>query len=433
MLIIAFLISNGRVLAVDEFLSNNDILFYSPNASSCLANSSTNTTMPYQLPATTGTAGNEEAINESGQVPSGGTVTWSQHASLGKAYQDYYITMRWNYAAWNWDGTSHDIDNAQYSWFAEKPRIVLVTNPRTGKSIYAAALEAGPAPWVGVDSNSNNIPKQGWVNPQRGTPPTYKGIVSGFPPTATSALGYVAGYPGQNGDVLTYQWASDQTVIPGPTGNAAGCLSSTAGAYGWELDGTNSMVYYDQNEWIGNYGIGTIKECGCGPTSLAMIIATLTGDKSVNPQTMSDFYYANNGQIGKGKDGKLNCGSNWNWSAVEGKYSVKVTDIGTDLSKAQETLASGKLVLFSWEGAPFTSGGHIMVMRKYTPDGNIYIASSGGSQNHDQSNQAWNESIFKLGYNTAGNPINNPIARTDKNGKTTTTGVLKGMWSFEKQ
>ncbi|MEO5834751.1 MAG: hypothetical protein ABIR83_15445 [Nakamurella sp.] len=126
--------------------------------------------MPYPLPATHGTTGAEEPIDTAGRVRStGGAVTWSQHAALGRPYRDFYITMRWDYAAWNFDGTATDIDQAQYQWFAQRPRLVLVTNPRTGDSIIAAAIEAGPGPWVDVTGSANRAksqgPRFGWTNP----------------------------------------------------------------------------------------------------------------------------------------------------------------------------------------------------------------------------------------------------------------------------
>src|SRR5664279_4930168 len=132
------------------------------------------TAMPYPLPATHGFTGSEEAVNAAGQVAStGGAVTWANFASLGQPYRDYYITMRWNYGAWNWDGTATDIDQDQYNWMAAgnngKPWLVLVTNPRTHSSIIAAAIEAGPGPWVGVVSDTQrsieNGPANGWPNP----------------------------------------------------------------------------------------------------------------------------------------------------------------------------------------------------------------------------------------------------------------------------
>lgn len=200
--------------------------------------------MPYPLPASHGHTGAEEPINGQGQVPStGAKVTWPQFAALGQPYRDFYITMRWGYASWNWDGTSTAVDQAQYDWFAQKPRLVLVTNPRSHKSIVAAGVEAGPAPWVGVLSGGSGGaaagPQHGWPNPTKGTPAGYTGIVAGFPPAAIAALGANTGYPGQTGDDLTFQWAPDQSVTPGPTGATAidatgnlggnGCLGVTSG------------------------------------------------------------------------------------------------------------------------------------------------------------------------------------------------------------
>lgn len=209
--------------------------------------------MPYPLPATHGFTGSELAVNAAGQVAStGGAVTWANFASLGQPYRDYYITMRWNYGAWNWDGTATDIDQDQYNWMAAgnngKPWLVLVTNPRTHSSIIAAAIEAGPGPWVGVVSDTQrsieNGPANGWPNPTRGTPDGYQGIVSGFPPVALQTLGDASGpahtgYPGQTGDDLTYQWAPDQTATPGPTGETATRVSSSVGACVKVTNGTS--------------------------------------------------------------------------------------------------------------------------------------------------------------------------------------------------
>lgn len=181
----------------------------------------------FKLPATHGFTGNEEPINESGQVPStGGRVTFAGHATNnahgdgGKAFRDYYMTMRWTYAAWFWNGSSNIVDNKQISWMQQKPRLVLVSNPRTKKSIIAAVLESGPAPWTGVDTMPNNTPKFGWQQPQIGTPDDsagYKGRVSGFPPAAMQALEAVMGQKnGAIGDDLRYSWAGDQNAKPGP-------------------------------------------------------------------------------------------------------------------------------------------------------------------------------------------------------------------------
>lgn len=46
--------------------------------------------------------------------------------------------------------------------------------------------------------------------------------------------------------------------------------------------------HYYQRDWSGAYGTSTIASSGCGPTSLAMILAGLTGDTSITPQTVVD-------------------------------------------------------------------------------------------------------------------------------------------------
>src|SRR5262249_35924566 len=129
---------------------------------------------------------------------------------------------RWGYAAWDWSGGApHVIDAAYEQWMQQLPRMVLVTDTTTGKSVIVTALEAGPAPWMGVDDQPNNQPKEGWHNPQVGTPTAYTGDVAGLSPAAVSALNdpkagpATAGSP-KSGDQLTFAWAPDQTAKPGP-------------------------------------------------------------------------------------------------------------------------------------------------------------------------------------------------------------------------
>jgi hypothetical protein len=188
----------------------------------------------HNLPATIGGTGFEEAINASGQVGGGGFVTFYQnvqnastapiasdpeHRSLQDLYRQYYITMRWRYVTWNWNGSSVSPGPETVDFYSKAPK-VLVTDKRTGKSIITVVLEAGPAPWTGIDGGSNNNPKQGWVNPQDGTPSTYKGRVSGFPPRAIADLGASMRMSDGSGDDLIYQWAPDQNALPGPVNGA---------------------------------------------------------------------------------------------------------------------------------------------------------------------------------------------------------------------
>lgn len=175
----------------------------------------------HKLPATKGGTGEES---------SGQHGTFSNHASKGQEYVDYYINMRWDYVEWNWDGSSVSTPktDAGYQWFRAKPRLVLVTNPDTKKSIITAALDSGPAPWTGVDPSPNNSPKQGWKNPQAGTPPSYQGRVSGMPKKALQALGAEQKMLDGSGTDLLYAWAPDQNTKPGPTSLSVGDESGAA-------------------------------------------------------------------------------------------------------------------------------------------------------------------------------------------------------------
>lgn len=249
----------------------------------------------YDLPATKGGTGLEGAISSAG-ILEGKTepVTFQNHASLGKEYRDYYITMRWNYAKWNWNGGATDIDNEQMGWFREKPRLVLVTNPKTKKSIVAAALESGPAPWTGVDRNNNNDPKQGWTNPQKGTPEQYKGRVSGLPPEAFSALGMNSSDQriDGNGPDLLYAWAPDQSAKPGPTDASADLVDDSSGVTdcscgegdGGGGPGTVQLTGSDNQTKIWNYLVG---EMGLSNKQAAGIMGNIWQESKYDPTALN--------------------------------------------------------------------------------------------------------------------------------------------------
>jgi hypothetical protein len=160
-----------------------------------------------------------------------------------------------------------------------------------------------------------------------------------------------------------------------------GAVDPRVGQNGWEVTGTNAMVVYYQYKapWATQtYGGGTIKECGCGPTSMAMIVATLRKDSSVTPKVMADFFANNNAQEG-------GCASNWSLftssSVLAKKYGLEIVNLGTDLSKAGPATKKGSLVLMSQGEGMFTSSGHIMVIRGITPSGNYLVADPYGEGN----------------------------------------------------
>lgn len=70
----------------------------------------------------------------------------------------------------------------------------------------------------------------------------------------------------------------------------ANILASNFTGSGQSQIGYGGVVYphYLQTEYSRRYGTSTISDSGCGPTSMAMIIAGLTGDASVTPTTVVD-------------------------------------------------------------------------------------------------------------------------------------------------
>lgn len=181
------------------------------------------------------------------------------------------------------------------------------------------------------------------------------------------------------------QWASeiyqlagesiDQTKL-GSTYNYEECQSNnplSGGGAGIDL-GNFTMFYQGQGDWAGKkIGKGgcefsSFAECGCGPTSLAIVIANLTGDKSITPEVTRDHCTFS-------QDGIY-------WSSIENvppKFGLTSTPISTNLAKARETLQSGGMVIISNTRGTFThGGGHILVLRGLTSDGRFLVADPAG-------------------------------------------------------
>ncbi|HSX14800.1 MAG TPA: C39 family peptidase [Candidatus Saccharimonadales bacterium] len=172
--------------------------------------------------------------------------------------------------------------------------------------------------------------------------------------------------------------------------------TTTAGALGWDLGvGPHAMVSYDQGDvrWANHpYGTGKspLSDSGCGPTAVAMVVATLTGDHSVTPVTIADKY-GDKYHVAAGSSHAL-------FPAAGQDYGLKVTSLGTDLGAAANIIRQGGLVIVTVSSGHFTLNGHIMVIRAITPDGTgFYLADpNGDGRNNDSENTAFTSS-FLLG------------------------------------
>ncbi len=138
-------------------------------------------------------------------------------------------------------------------------------------------------------------------------------------------------------------------------------------------NGSVDVVYYNQadSRWKDiPYGkTGTIGRSGCGPTSLAMVISTLSNN-TVNPVEMCNWSYRN-GYYAEG------LGSYHSLIPAGAKhYGLKVQGVGTNAEKIINALENGKLVIVIMGKGHFTNGGHFIVLRGITEEGNILVADS---------------------------------------------------------
>lgn len=152
-------------------------------------------------------------------------------------------------------------------------------------------------------------------------------------------------------------------------------------------DGATEVVYFNQlDQRYANqpYGTDNIGGYGCGPTSMAIVVSSLT-DEIVDPTAMAKWAYENGG-----------------WCKGQGSYhslipnAAKAWGLNVEGCKASEpqrildALSSGKLVVAIMSPGHFTTGGHFIVLRG-VKDGKILVADPASTS---RSQKAWDLSII---------------------------------------
>jgi hypothetical protein len=154
-------------------------------------------------------------------------------------------------------------------------------------------------------------------------------------------------------------------------------------------DGNTAVVYFNQldSRWEDEpYGLqGTIGSSGCGPTSLAIAVSTLSG-RTVDPVQMSDWAYRNG----------YKCEGNGSYHSLipEGAKHFGLTADGAgpgDAQKIADALATGKLVVVIMSKGHFTKGGHFIVLRGVTAEGKILVADPAS---RSRSDREWDLSVI---------------------------------------
>lgn len=150
--------------------------------------------------------------------------------------------------------------------------------------------------------------------------------------------------------------------------------------------GETEVVYYSQldKRWAGaSYGDSTIGRSGCGPTSMSIVISTLTG-QAVDPPHMAVWAYQN---------GYYCPGSGSYHSLIPGAAEEYGLTAKGNLT-AQETvdaLENGELVVAIMAKGHFTKNGHFIVLRGVTREGKILVADPASIE---RSNQEWDLSLI---------------------------------------
>ncbi len=152
-------------------------------------------------------------------------------------------------------------------------------------------------------------------------------------------------------------------------------------------DGATEVVYFNQlDQRYANqpYGTDNIGGYGCGPTSMAIVVSSLT-DEIVDPIAMAKWAYENGGWCkGQGSYHSLipNAAKAWGLN-VEGCRA-------SEPQRILDALSSGKLVVAIMSPGHFTTGGHFIVLRG-VKDGKILVADPASTS---RSQKAWDLSII---------------------------------------
>lgn len=152
-------------------------------------------------------------------------------------------------------------------------------------------------------------------------------------------------------------------------------------------DGATEVVYFNQlDQRYANkpYGTDNIGGYGCGPTSMAIVVSSLTDDV-VDPVEMAKWAYEHGG-----------------WCKGQGSYhslipsAAKAWGLNVEGCTAKEpqrildALSQGKLVVALMSKGHFTTSGHFIVLRG-VKDGKILVADPASTS---RSQKAWDLSII---------------------------------------
>ncbi|GHV17198.1 hypothetical protein FACS18949_15870 [Clostridia bacterium] len=143
------------------------------------------------------------------------------------------------------------------------------------------------------------------------------------------------------------------------------------------LDAGRAVTYFQQKDpqWKNELWLGG---SGCGPTSMAIVISTLTN--SFVPPTVVAAWAYKAGLYSTAGSAQITIPK-----AAE-RWGLTVDGVGTDANRVSDALANGKLIVALMGPGDFTKGGHYIVLRGLDEYGNVYVADPNSLA---RSNKVW--------------------------------------------
>lgn len=156
-------------------------------------------------------------------------------------------------------------------------------------------------------------------------------------------------------------------------------VTDTGGTY--PANGMQIPLYIQTEYSHIPYGTGSIADCGCAPTSFAMVASYLTGSTITPIDAVAwcgNAYYM------------PRVGTYWSYFAAAASHfgcgSVTQT---TDANAVLQALSEGRPVISSQSPGLFTSGGHFIVLRGLTSDGKVLVNDPNDSDTKNHANRAF--------------------------------------------
>ena len=128
-------------------------------------------------------------------------------------------------------------------------------------------------------------------------------------------------------------------------------------------------VYFNQTDSAWNQNGYCIARAGCGPTSMAVVITSLTG-KWVTPLDTAIWGYQHGFYSRAGSAHEM-------IPAMAAAYGLKCQGVGTDYNAIKKALKSGKPVVCLMGPGYFTRGGHFMVLVAIDKNDCVTVADVG--------------------------------------------------------